>query len=73
MGSNQLDKVHAQGSHFGRSQEQLRSVIDDVAQQVSCGLGISGFVETRHGLFDAVGEGHLAVGIAEGEKKGFEA
>src|SRR5271156_6028148 len=62
MGSTQLDRGRARVRTSGGSRPPRR-VIDDVAQQVRCSLGILGFVEARHGLFDAVGEGHLAVGV----------
>ena len=67
MGSNQFDKVRARRPHL-RGSRTLRSDIDDVAQQVGGGVGIRGLVELRHGLFDAVGEGHLAVRVAQCEQ-----
>lgn len=71
MGSNPVAKRACEGSDL-EGRRTLRAMVDDVAQQVGRLLGVLGLVEAGHRLFHVVGEGHLAVGVPEGEE-GLEA
>ena len=67
MGSNQLREGTRERAHL-RWRRTPRGVVDDVTQEILGGVWIGGLVEAGHGFFDAVGEGHLPVGVAQGEQ-----